>query len=385
MKIAVAVSGGVDSLYALWSLHMKGKEEGFEVLALHGRFLEEALDLSILQTHCDNWQIPLHIVDFRNEFQEKVVTPFIIAHKELLTPNPCVFCNRDVKFGILLDKALELGASYIATGHYVNTIQNPYNSNLLENRNSSKLHFTEDFENSDKVLQVASDNTKDQSYFLALVPKKSLQRAIFPLANLKKEYIREILAKENIAVPIPKESQEICFVPNTKHTEFILESAKKKNIELPKEGKIKIIPSEHDTEEEHKIFKKQKHRHKGLWHYTEGQRKGLGISWKSSLYVVKRDKEANILYLGTKEHLDENSCSAHSANIFVSYNNWKNNNNLFVRTRFRQKMLPAFVEFDEERNIFHIKFKEDECIVAAGQILAIYDETNTLLAGAILS
>ncbi len=358
MKIAIAVSGGVDSLYALWHLH----NAGYEVFALHARFLDKEYSLEVLEKQCKKWNIPFHIIDMRKEFSQKVVKPFIEAHANILTPNPCSICNREIKFGLLFEKAIELGASHLATGHYVEKIDSAHGH----------------------ILKSAKDKSKDQSYFLALVPKHALDKAIFPLADKNKEDIRKILEKENIIIPIPKESQEICFVPQDKHTEFVYEEAKKFAIYLKDGGRVELALNSKDTKEELALFEKQKHKHKGLWHYTEGQRKGLGIAWKEPLYVIERKKEENILVVGTKEDLKQKECFAHSPNFFIPVEEIFKEDIFFVRTRFRQKPIQAKIFFDKGKNILHVIFLEDEALTAAGQILAIYNADEYLLAGAIL-
>ncbi len=358
MKIAIAVSGGVDSLYALWSLH----KAGYDVFALHARFLDKEYSLEILDNQCKKWNIPFYIVDMRKEFNDNVIKPFIHTHSELQTPNPCSICNREMKFGLLFQKAKELGATYLATGHYVEKISN----------------------NEGSLLKSAIDKTKDQSYFLALVPKSSLDYAIFPLADKKKEDIRKILEEENIIIPIPKESQEICFVPQEKHTEFLEIEAKKFSIELGKDGEVELLANQEDTKEELALFKKQKHRHNGLWQYTEGQRKGLGIAWKEPLYVIGRNHSENTLQVGTKNFLKQEECFAHSPNFFLDPSIIFQEEKFLVRTRFRQKLMPAKVYFDSGKNLLHVIFLEDEGLTAKGQILAVYNTDEHLLLGAIL-
>ncbi len=352
MKIGVAVSGGVDSLYALWSL----KQKGHDVFALHGRFLEKEYSLESMERQCKEWDIPFYIEDFRSVFAQKVIKPFVMAHKKLLTPNPCVFCNREVKFGFLFDKAKALGATHFATGHYV-----------------AKVKTEHGF-----LLEAATDNTKDQSYFLSLVPSDRLQQAIFPLADMKKDEIRKILAENSIEVPIPKESQEICFVPNDNHTQFLLDEAVKFQIKLPDSGKVELKGNEEDK----KLFAKKKHKHNGLWRYTEGQRKGLGISWKEPIYVISRDKAKNALIVGGEEHLSQKECFATSTNFFVPYEAW--DDEVYVRTRFRQKMLPAKVKYDKAKDLFTVEFLTQAGLTASGQILAIYNINGQLLAGGVL-
>ena len=216
-QLAVAVSGGVDSLCAL--LRLRG--EGHDVLALHGLFLPdapssgprpapegprlltaaEALAAPLppasrqavegLQTACGQLGIPLHVADMRAVFDREVVTPFVRAYARGHTPNPCALCNRAIKFGALLDAALSLGAGRIATGHYARLQDGP----------------------AGPVLAAADDLAKDQSYFLSLVPLERLRRAVFPLARQDKAASIAQVKDAGLAVPVPQESQEICFIP----------------------------------------------------------------------------------------------------------------------------------------------------------------------------
>ena len=201
MRIAVAVSGGVDSLCALLLL----RRAGHDVLALHGFFLPEqshprpggACDpLPGLEAACRALDIPLHTVDLRAVFQREVMIPFARSYAEGRTPNPCARCNRAVKFGALLDAALALGADKLATGHY---------ARLLPGRNGEK--------DAPPVLAAAHDRAKDQSYFLSLVPAARLRHSFFPLADQDKARSVALVAAAGLAVPLPRESQDICFVP----------------------------------------------------------------------------------------------------------------------------------------------------------------------------
>ena len=216
-QLAVAVSGGVDSLCALLRL----REQGHDVLALHGLFLPDAASFGLrpapegpclltaaealatplppasrqavegLQTACGQLGIPLHVADMRAVFDREVVTPFVRAYARGRTPNPCALCNRAIKFGALLDAALSLGADRIATGHYARLLDGP----------------------AGPVLAAADDLAKDQSYFLSLVPLERLRRAVFPLARQDKAASIAQVKDAGLAVPVPQESQEICFIP----------------------------------------------------------------------------------------------------------------------------------------------------------------------------
>lgn len=383
MKIAVAVSGGIDSLYALITL----KEQGHEVFALHARFIDTEHDVvPSLQNTCDMLGIPLHVVDLREAFNTNVIYPFFQFYQNAQTPNPCALCNKSMKFGKLLAYAKDLGAEKLATGHYVRLA--PFKNSLTTDDGIS--------------LQCAKDNKKDQSYFLALTPLKRLQSALFPLAEKTKEEIRQELANKNIPIPCPKESQEVCFVPHDDYREFLLQYGKQYHFDAEKYGNIYYLDCK--TKETKKIAE-----HKGLWAYTEGQRKGLGIAWSEPLYVIKRDKETNSLYVGTKEAVNTKFALADRLNFFVPPHLWAGQ--LYARTRFREKQSPCNVYLkniqakleilinnpdtatelqtitpllDDEHTQLFIEFTEEKQIYASGQIFALYDEKGFLLAGGIL-
>lgn len=383
MKTAVAVSGGIDSLYALITL----KEQGHEVFALHARFIDTQNDVvPALQKTCDFLNIPLHVVDLKNDFKNEVIAPFFAFYQNAKTPNPCALCNKNMKFGKLFEKARELGAEKLATGHYVRLA-------------NFKNNLTNDY---GLCIQCAKDNKKDQSYFLALTKIKNLQSALFPLAEKTKEQIRQELMDKNIPVPCPKESQEICFVPNDDYRAFLLNNAEQYQFEAEHAGNVYYLDPK--TQKTKKIAE-----HKGLWAYTEGQRKGLGIAWTEPLYVVKRNYEDNSLYVSTKGAINTKYATADRLNFLVLPHLWAGQ--LYARTRFREKQSPcniyiiniqeklevlidnpsnskeleamhAILENPETR--LYVEFTEEKQIYAPGQILAVYDEKGFLLAGGIL-
>jgi len=291
-----------------------------------------------------------------------------------------------MKFGKLLEKARELGAEKLATGHYVRL--SPF-ENVLTNKYGM-------------CIKCAKDDKKDQSYFLALTPIKNLQSALFPLAEKTKEQIRQELLDKNIPVPCPKESQEICFVPNDDYRAFLLNNAEQYQFKAEHAGNVYYLDPQ--TQKTKKIAE-----HKGLWAYTEGQRKGLGIAWTEPLYVVKRNYEDNSLYVSTKEAINTKYATADRLNFLVPPHLWAGQ--LYARTRFREKQSPcniyilniqerlevlidnpskskeleamhAILENPETR--LYVEFTEEKQIYASGQILAVYDEKGFLLAGGIL-
>jgi tRNA-specific 2-thiouridylase len=317
---AIAVSGGMDSLYAMLSM----KEAGERVLALHARMLPPELErpgyeamLERLGTACERLGIVLHIIDARDAFAEKVINPFVWAYAAGKTPNPCAHCNAAVKFGLLLEEAEKLGATRIATGHYAR----------LETRTEAGDEET--------ALLAGLDAGKDQSYFLSLVLAANLAKAVMPLADMKKDDIRGFLEKQGIAVPSPRESQEICFVPNDDYRAFLTAHAAKTGVALPGSGPVTLMDGTKIGE------------HKGLWQYTEGQRKGLGIAWKEPIYVLLKDMERNVLVADGAAAMAtyaENTVTAKNCNFLVPFERWPGT--VHIRTRFRQVARCAIASFD---------------------------------------
>lgn len=385
MKIAVAISGGVDSLYAL--IHLK--EQGHEVFALHARFIHFNIELEqALEKTCQKLNVPLHILDLRDTFETDVIEPFFDTYKKAQTPNPCALCNKKMKFGKLLEEAKKLGAEKLATGHYVKLAN-------FENSITSTYGF---------CIQSANDTTKDQSYFLALTPIENIRSAIFPLADKIKEDIKQEIANRNIEIPVAKESQEICFVPDDDYRSFLLNNKEKYNFNPESTGDIYYINNKTVPQEKRKIAK-----HKGLWAYTEGQRKGIGIAWTEPLYVIKRNANDNSLFVGTKEEINTKYAMANTINYLVPPHLWYGQ--LYARTRFREKQSPAkiyiqnvqaklqilidnpsstkdiinnYAIINEPATKLLVEFNQEKQVYAPGQILAIYDENNFLLAGGML-
>ena len=195
-RLAVAVSGGVDSLCALIMCRRRGRD----VIAVHALFSgteeEHAEAIDGLTENCRVLGVPLRILDLRAEFHANVISYFASAYSRGLTPNPCAVCNRTMKFGALLDKALGLGADYLVTGHYAALSTSPAPA----------------YEEAPMLCR-AADAHKDQSYFLSLVPRKAFSRVYFPLLSQTKQETRQIVADAGLTVPVSRESQEICFIP----------------------------------------------------------------------------------------------------------------------------------------------------------------------------
>lgn len=356
MNITVAMSGGTDSLFALLFL----REAGHRVTALHARFLpaeENAAPVPALQELCFRLGVPLVVADLCEDFRHSVMEPFAIAHTQARTPNPCAICNRTMKFGRLLDIAMEHGDIF-ATGHYSALAEHPAYG---------------------PTLRAGADSGKDQSYFLALVPAERLRKCVFPLADWKKDDIRAWLRAHGEEPPIPAESQEICFIPNDDHYAW-LESRKAEGLQLPGPGPVELAGSEGKGKHGARQIIAQ---HRGLWQYTEGQRRGLRIPWSEPIYVLKRDVARNTLIVGPKHLLPVDTCSAQSLNIMVPHALWPEQ--LFVRVRYHQSPIPADVFLDEENDRMNIRFHAPQQPPAPGQIAAVYDADGFVLAGGVLN
>ncbi len=367
-RIAVAVSGGADSLYALLSL----QEQGHTVMAVHGLFLpaspltekEQGLALQSLTDLCQEHAIPLHICDFRKEFDTQVITPFLQAYASGLTPNPCALCNARIKFGLLMQKAMGeekqggFEADFFATGHYAHILcpTSPEQSPLCQ----------------------GNDPLKDQSYFLSLVPAICFEKVLFPLALTRKTDNIAYLQQRNISIPVPKESQEICFVPSDAYRDFVAHEAKKRSIYLGKPGPMYVF--EHG--EEIPLPQKCGGKHGGLWQYTEGQRRGLGVAWKEPLYVQTKDQERNALILSNKAQCILKSCIVEQLNFFVSPQHWPQE--IFAKVRHRQQVSPAQVHLQSVHSLT-LSFLEAQSPTAPGQIATLYNSQGHVLCGGIIA
>lgn len=353
MKIAVAVSGGMDSLCALLTL----REAGHEVVALHALFIDPPREGGAapgLRALCAKLGIVLQVEDLRAVFRREVIDPFVAAHVRAHTPNPCAQCNRSMKFGALLDAALRpicmggTGADAIATGHYAALKEHP---------------------NYGYTLKAGEDFSKDQSYFLALVPLERLRRCVFPLADKRKDELRVWLEDQGCAAPVPGESQEICFVPRDDHRAFLQGTG----VKLPGPGPVLLRAADGSERE---IA-----RHRGLWQYTEGQRKGLGIAWREPLYVLARDRGRNALIVCAKVGLNARECRAEQVNFMTLPELWPEK--LFARVRYRQRPAPASVRVAD--GVMRIFFETPQQPAAPGQVVVIYDEQGFVLAGGVIA
>lgn len=373
--VAVALSGGADSLYSLLDL----RERGYEVLALHGIFLTAEnvkADAAALAARerlagiCAGLGLTLHVVDLREAFMRMVITPFVRGYGYGLTPNPCALCNASVKFGLLQDEALRLGASHMATGHYASL------SFCAPGRDGREDHLP--------ALCQGADPAKDQSYFLGLVPRERFGRALFPLGAACKKDVLASLERRGITVPQPGESQDVCFIPDDDYRAFVPRMAARLGLTLPGPGPVLLADGTRLGV------------HQGLWRYTEGQRKGLGIAWKEPLYVIEKERKGEVLRLGPKVELLAAGCECDEVNYLLPFDCWPQS--VLVKTRYREQPQKAVAEPMQNGGL-RIRFVSAGSAVAAGQIAALYagfapegergescdKESLRLLAGGVIS
>lgn len=340
--IAAAVSGGVDSLASLLLL----KKAGHDIFAVHALLHAKASVPAGLSEACDRVGVPLHVLDLKKTFEEKVIAYFIDAFSRGLTPNPCAICNREIKFGSLWRAVRELGAYYLATGHYAKLDKDAGNN---------------------VILGMAADARKDQSYFLSMTPKESLANVIFPLAGMIKTDARQFVASAGYAPPVPAESQDICFLGSNGREEFLaprIPCVAGPILLCEKAGAPLRLIGEH----------------KGLWKYTAGQRRGLGVAWKEPLYVRQIDCENNTVVLAPRGFANMRGVRAGNLNIFVDQTLWPGR--VFAKLRYNQKMAPATALL--YRGMLEISLLQPMLATAPGQIAAIYDDSGNVLCGGIV-
>ncbi len=349
MKIAVLLSGGVDSSVALRLL----KDEGHDLTAFYLKiwlqdefsFLGECPweeDLKYARGVCEQINVPLEVIPLQTEYWDNVVSYTISEIKEGRTPNPDIFCNSLIKFGEFYDK-IDSSFEKVASGHYAN----------VEMKDGKFL------------LKTSPDPVKDQTYFLAYLTQQQLSRALFPIGKFKKAEIRKLAEQFNLPTMARRDSQGICFLGQIKFKEFI------KHHLGEIEGEIIDIDSG-------KIMGK----HPGYYYFTIGQRSGLklgGGPW----FVVKKDVKKNIIYI-SRENLAERERNEFS----VGKINWisskpANNKNLKVKIRHGAKMHDCIIEWLDE-NILIVKMNDSDGGIAPGQFAVFYDDYMCLGGGIIL-
>jgi len=350
-KVICAMSGGVDSSLAAALL----KRAGFNVIGVFMRFWAEPTGLS-----AEKWnrccspesetkarrvagilKIPFYVFNFEKEFKKKVVDYFLKEYKANITPNPCVACNKEIKFGLLLEKALKLGADLVATGHYARLVEaHPQQIKLLKGR----------------------DKEKDQSYFLWRLNQRQLKHILFPVGNYTKKEVRALAKGFRLPVLDRKESQEICFIPDTIN-DFLSRHLR------PKPGKI--------VDQKGKVLGK----HSGLFLYTIGQRKGIGLP-QGPYYVLSKDFKKNLLIV-TKKEKDLLGKELRARNInWISGKEPKFPLRVKAKIRYRCKEMPAVVKRLTGKTV-KVVFTKTQRAITPGQSVVFY-RGQELLGGSII-
>lgn len=340
--VAVALSGGIDSLVTGYLL----KQQYKEVFGLHFTTGFERKPVRIEQLE-KQLGFPVQHLDLSAVFDQTVVQYFIRTYLEGKTPNPCLICNKTIKFGVLLDKARQMGADMLATGHYATIGCNSGNGDPLP-----------------PCLKNSADIQKDQSYFLSLVPPALLNHVLFPLSSLTKPQVRKTAQDNGLAPLFPSESQDICFVHDNNFSGFIIDRL---DTPAPEQGDIVDVSG------------KVVGRHKGLFRYTVGQRRGLDCPASEPYYVRKIDINNNRLLVCFKKDLQQTE-------FVVSQLNWNyflENSIPDVMTKIRYNHKGAMSCLYFKNNKIRVVFDEPQMAVTPGQAAVFYKNGRVLGAGII--
>ena len=348
-RVLVAMSGGVDSSVAAWLL----KEEGYECVGVTMKLFGNGAvgldkghpcctldDVEDAREVARRMGIPHYVFNFQDDFEEKVIRRFVDAYERGETPNPCIDCNRFLKFDRLYRRAVELKCDYIATGHYAQIVEDG----------------TGGF-----GLAKAADLSRDQSYVLYPIPRERLAHTLFPLGELTKTEVREIARREGFVNARKHDSQDICFVPDGDYLAFMERYTGK----TYPEGDILDLTG------------KVVGRHRGAAGLTIGQRRGVGVSSSGRIYVCAKCMADNTVTVGPEEALYSGGCIAEDWNWLISPPNAPFH--ALVKTRYRQTEQPVTVLPEGER--VRLIFDRPQRAVTPGQAAVVYDENGAVLGG----
>lgn len=351
-KALIGMSGGVDSSVGAIIL----KEQGYDVYGVTMK-LWESDDQNVesaccsysasmdAKKVCDFLDIPHYTIDFKEQFETCVIRNFIDEYSNSRTPNPCIECNKHLKFGAMYNLAKSLGIDYIATGHY------------------AKIEYSDKYKR--YVLKKSDNINKDQSYVLYNIPLNLLEHILFPLGSFNsKDEIREIAKKNNLTVASKPDSQDICFIPDGNYKNFL-----EKNSDLKEKIGNVIFNSE--------VIGK----HNGLYKYTIGQRKGLGISHEKPLYVIGFNNDKNELIVGEENDLYIKSFKVKNYNLLL-VDEITEPIKVTVKTRYKSLEYPATISMED--NFIKVEYDQEQKGVTPGQSAVFYVDDIVLGGGIIV-
>lgn len=346
-RVLLGMSGGVDSSVSALLL----KQQGYEVV---GATLELYVGSSCCNKDtyldaknvCNSLDIMHFTYNYKEEFQKYVIDDFICNYANCKTPNPCIECNKFLKFGLMYEKAKEFDCDYIATGHY------------------AKIEYSEKYGR--YVIKKSKAGSKDQSYVLWSIPKEIVEHIVFPLSDFEsKEEIRKIARDNELKVANKPDSEDICFIPDGDYKKFLEEKAKFS----PKAGNI--------VDKAGNVLGK----HTGLYRYTIGQRKGLGIAHKTPLYVIGFNKNTNELIVGEESELYTKEFLVNEVNFLV-FDKLEGELTVNVKTRYSSKEYKAVIV--PEQNNVRVIFDEPQKSITAGQSAVFYIDDVVIGGGKII-
>ncbi|MFD0762612.1 tRNA 2-thiouridine(34) synthase MnmA [Lutibacter aestuarii] len=392
-RVIVGLSGGVDSSVAAYLL----KEQGYEVVGLFMKnwhddsvtisnecpWLEDSNDAMIV---ADKLGIPFQVVDLSEQYKERIVDYMFNEYEKGRTPNPDVLCNREIKFDVFLKIALDLGADYVATGHY--------------------CRKGEEVINNEKVYKLIAgkDGNKDQSYFLCQLSQQQLSKALFPIGELTKPEVRKIAAEQDLITADKKDSQGLCFIGKVRLPEFLQQKLQPKEgviVQIPKNSPLykREIPVFNSKEEELKFYAKKitysltdgkiVGKHQGAHYFTKGQRKGLAVGGtKEPLFVIDTDVNDNVIYTGEGKHHQ----GLYRNVLFVSNEelHWirqdlalKDTETMKVKARIRYRQALEEATLYKVKEGLYVEFQNMQSAITEGQFVAWYVNNELLGSGVI--
>lgn len=352
VKVLAAMSGGVDSSVAAALL----AEQGYEVVGSMLRFWPDDKPAGAFDLCCspdaaydarrvaDALDVPFYLLDFRDTFQEIVIDPFVPTYQAGATPNPCVWCNRHIKFGAFVERAQALGCEYMASGHFVRRVDGP---------NGPELHR-------------GKDDDKDQTYFLWALPRAILKYLLFPLGDLTKAEVRAMAAQRSLRTAEKKSSSGLCFVPTT--------------VKAYLEEYTRAVPGNVvDAADGYRVVGE----HRGVAYYTIGQKRGLGLHHTHvERYVIELRPDTNEVVVGPREMCQWRTLEAHRGNFLTEDEHLPRR--VEAQVRYRQEPEPATLTLLGEGR-FRLEFDEPQFGVATGQSAVIYQGERLLGGGVITS